>query len=132
MMRYHIFLIEDDVYFDYFYKTDLLFEFLSEYMEEPSRIDLKKQFQYITCEIPHDEISYSEQSVYISDRIITVFADQESILDTQFISTLDKIDRHCFIINDSNNNYGWLKPNKNEFLWKKQFGVSLFAQTINQ
>lgn len=44
MIRYHIFLVEDDVYFDFFYKTDLLNQFFTKYMSDPNREDLRKQF----------------------------------------------------------------------------------------
>lgn len=120
MMRYHIFLVEDDVYFDYFYKTQVLHQFFMEYMAEPNRADLKKQFSYVTCPIPHDEMDNNNQNIYLSERIITVFVEHELILDNYFITQLEKTDRHCFIINHTQSSYGWLRPNKSELLWPNQ------------
>lgn len=127
MIRYHIFLVEDDVYFDFFYKTELLNYFFTDYMSEPNREDLKKQFNYITCPIPHDEIEQSGQNIYLSERIITVFSNQELIMDNYFLAQLEKLDRHCFIVDHTNNKYGWLTPKKNELNWanlNEQFTIT--------
>lgn len=117
MIRYHIFLIEDDVYHEYFYKTDLLSRFFNAYMAEPNRVDLKRPFLYITCPIPHHELDQTNQYIYLSDRIITVFSNKQLILDNHFLEQLEKIDRHCFIVDHTNNNYGWLTPKKNQMNW---------------
>lgn len=135
MIRYHIFLVEDDVYFDFFYKTELLNYFFTDYMAEPNREDLKKQFNYITCPIPHEEFDHTEQNVYLSERIITVFSNQPLIMDNHFLAQLEKLDRHCFIVDHSNNKYGWLTPKKNQLNWSnpaEHFAINqLYNQSIN-
>ncbi|HHU20232.1 MAG TPA: sporulation inhibitor of replication protein SirA [Bacilli bacterium] len=135
MIRYHIFLVEDDVYFDFFYKTELLNYFFTDYMAEPNQEDLKKQFNYITCPIPHNEFDQMKQNVYLSERIITVFSNQPLIMDNHFLTQLEKLDRHCFIVDHTNNKYGWLTPKKNQLNWAntaKHFAINqLYNQSIN-
>ncbi|MBU5594188.1 sporulation inhibitor of replication protein SirA [Amphibacillus sp. MSJ-3] len=123
MNRYHIFLIEDDVYHEYFYNTALLNRFFIAYMAEPNRPDLKKPFYFITCPIPYNEFEQTNQFIYLSDRMITIFSTEQLILDSQFIAQLEKIDRHAFIVDLTNDNYGWLTPKKSQLHWTSQVNV---------
>lgn len=132
MIRYHIFLVEDDVYFDFFYKTDLLNQFFTKYMSDPNREDLRKQFNYITCPVPRDQINTTKQNIYITERIITVFSNQQLILDNHFLNQLEKLDRHCFIVDHTNKKYGWLTPKKLKFNWSKLSGTDELDNLLNQ
>lgn len=112
MIRYHIFLIEDEVYQDYFFRTHLLKRFFNAYMTEPNRADLKRQFRFMTCPIPTDKVDQTKHSIYVNDRIITVFLDNDLIYDPKLLKQLEKLNHHCFIIEHTNENYGWLTPRK--------------------
>lgn len=132
MQKYYIFLLKEEVYRDYFYKTGLLNRFFHAYLFYPKRNDLKKQFNYITRHIPVD-LSTSIQNnlaitspvgnplqsnnhlidgIAVKERWIEIKCESLAMASLLLYQWLEQIERSCFVIEQNGERHGWLSPLK--------------------
>lgn len=137
MYDYTVYWIKPKVANHYFLKSDILYRFLEEYQYNQNRIDLKKQFLYITNEFKKETI-LSTLQFHLKDRIdvhpggsiarikngsndILIHINKnelsirtKSLQDVENIlfPILRLIHPLLFIIGNTNHDYGWISPMK--------------------
>lgn len=136
--KYYLFLVEREIKLHYYYKSDLLSRFFKAYLTEPQRIDLQRQFCYITRCIKLNEwerfIENSRILPSIADclygncartftpsfgvkqRWIEVDIESLYIPAILLFQTIEQFDSYCFIFELNGENYGWLTPLKKQAL----------------
>lgn len=141
MQKYTIFWVEEEFCYHYYYKSEILYRFLNEYMSNFYRKDLRTQFNYITRIIPysslithiqtfhHNQIKFKIDGrnielnkgehnalLYLNERSLSIMC--PSIQDAEIIlfQALTSFDRNFFIIEQDTTNSGWISPVKKEVL----------------
>ncbi|SEN48774.1 Protein of unknown function [Amphibacillus marinus] len=110
MYHYYLFIVEEEVYQDYFYKSGIIARFFKAYLNSPSRWDLSKQFMYITKRIPINKLSSKIKFETINERIISLTQVHQLPFNSKLISELELVDRHCFVVDNTQARYGWISP----------------------
>ncbi|MBM7572124.1 sporulation inhibitor of replication protein SirA [Aquibacillus albus] len=141
MQKYSIFWIEEEFCFHYFYKSEILYRFLNEYLSNASRSDLLAQFKFVTKNIPYHPLmtdirKYHKNKIKIIkngkdiillldnhpleiqcyDRYMTVSCSSVEIADNVLFQALKAFHPSFFIIENGTTNSGWITPVKKEIL----------------
>ncbi|WP_067843657.1 sporulation inhibitor of replication protein SirA [Amphibacillus sediminis] len=122
MHCYYIFFVKDDVYQDYFFKTDLVAHFFCSYLREPNREDLNRQFYFITQAIHKNALKAlpqnHNQSIHFKERMLTIYRNESLLNDYHLLQHLEDRHRPCFILDLTNQDYGWLTPLNSRKEWQ--------------
>ncbi|PAV29375.1 hypothetical protein CIL05_10925 [Virgibacillus profundi] len=136
MYTYSVYWINEEVAKHYFHKSDILYRFLRDYQNNPDRIDLITQFEYITNSfsekklVTHFKKQYREQKVLIkiNSPRIEIYKDTTSIslhisekqlefrcktlqdAEEILFPILRKFQPILFITGINIDNYGWISP----------------------
>ncbi|KKE78448.1 sporulation inhibitor of replication protein SirA [Oceanobacillus caeni] len=135
MYDYSIYWIKQEVANHYFHKSDILYRFFEEYRYNKNRIDLRRQFLYITKSIEKDIfisiLKYNlKDDVHINqnDSIIELYNNRyfislhieqkqlkfrsRSLQDAEEIlfPILRLIHPLFFVVGHTNQKYGWISP----------------------
>jgi hypothetical protein len=135
MYTYSIYWLTEEVAIRYFHKSGLLYRFLKEYIKQPNRIDLRKQFEYITYRFCREEIvAYMKQQkrincidyidkrnmkLYNREAFITLHIDErqlkfrcETLEDAEelLFPLLRRYEPMLFIVGENICNFGWITP----------------------
>ncbi|MDC3416295.1 sporulation inhibitor of replication protein SirA [Aquibacillus salsiterrae] len=141
MQKYSIFWIEEEFCYHYFYRSEILYRFLNEYLSYTSRTDLLSQFTFVTRNLPYNTLlthfkNYHGDSLKLEmtekglvmekgnssvclelfDRYITVQAFSVEEADRLLFQCLKSFDPSFFIIESETTNCGWITPIKKEVL----------------
>ncbi|WP_068672255.1 sporulation inhibitor of replication protein SirA [Oceanobacillus sp. Castelsardo] len=137
MYDYSIYWIKQEIANHYFHKSDILYRFFEEYHHNKNRIDLRKQFLYITKNIEKDTIisilkynlkddvqikqNGSTSEIYDNGHFISLHIDKKqlnfrsrSLQDAEefLFPVLRLIHPLFFVVGHRDQNYGWISPIK--------------------
>ncbi|WP_186577373.1 sporulation inhibitor of replication protein SirA [Aquibacillus kalidii] len=141
MQKYTIFWIEQEFCYHYFYKSEILFRFLNEYMNNNSRNDLQSQFDFITKSIPYSNLvthiqrfhgnqielkvngrkidlikNNNKVTLYLKERSMIIKCTSVQEADFLLFGALKMFDPSFFIVENGSTNSGWITPVKKEAL----------------
>ncbi|RLL45405.1 sporulation inhibitor of replication protein SirA [Oceanobacillus piezotolerans] len=137
MEEYSIYWINEEVARNYFHKSDILYRFLVEYENNPNRVDLRKQYNYITNRFSIDilishlrshlkniysyrmkdsfiEISTTKQCIalHIGEKRLKFRSGSIQEAEELLFPILRRYQLYLFVIGNTINNYGWISPLK--------------------
>lgn len=137
MYDYTIYWIKPEIANHYFLKSDILQRFFEEYQYNQHRIDLRKQFSYITNDFRKEKIittlqnhlndhidihpsgsiiriqkNNSDIMLHISTREITFQTKSLQDAEAVLFPILRLIHPLLFIVGNTNDDYGWISPIK--------------------
>lgn len=139
MYEYTVYWIRDEIANHYFHKSDILYRFLKDYQLNSHRLDLQKQFIYITNKFVKDiMISHIEKQIErkesteinvngtymeikskrhfimlrISDRQLIFHSHSLQDAEELLFPLLRQIQPFLFVVGNTINNYGWISPMK--------------------
>ncbi|MRH42617.1 sporulation inhibitor of replication protein SirA [Aquibacillus halophilus] len=142
MHKYSVFWIKEEFHYNYFYKPDILYRFLNEYVNNsiPSKY-LDSQFNYITHTISYNSllehlrqyhnyqininassnrmdcnIGDKSLNIYIKRRNLVIESNSVEEVDTLVFQPLKNISSSFFVIELGTTNSGWITPVKKEVL----------------
>ena len=142
MHTYSAFWIREEFHHHYFYRSDILYRFLHEYLRSDKRSnEWNDQYNYVTQFIPYSEllshinnfhqrrinISISEESIelskddsfaiiYMAERCFTIKCESIEQLDSLLFQPLKTFNPSFFVIELGSTNSGWVTPIKKEIL----------------
>lgn len=148
MNEYYVYCIKEEVAEGYFYKYDLLYRFLKSFQENNERIDLSRQFNYITIEYPFNLLTYilpnlkkvpsiqmikkdKQIDLYTKSGNISVFLHKNYLkvhcstlqeAETILFPALKLFYPYLFIMGTNVDEYGWISPHvlHNSYFLEKQ------------
>ncbi|MFD1850288.1 sporulation inhibitor of replication protein SirA [Oceanobacillus bengalensis] len=137
MYEYSIYWIREEIASHYFHKSDILYRFFGEYQDNSNRIDLRKQYLYITNRfskntmISHismhlkDNVNFhmkgSSMEIYTDRQYISLHISEKqlkfrsgSLQDAEEIlfPVLRIFQPFLFVIGNTDEKYGWITPVK--------------------
>ncbi|WP_179107163.1 sporulation inhibitor of replication protein SirA [Sediminibacillus massiliensis] len=135
MLYYSIYWIKEEVSLQYFYRSDILYRFLSECNMYPDKTDMMKQFEYITHPIPAKQLvghiikcqakgvesvtdgrrlklAGKEQSLelFTAGRFLHGNCGTMDEAETLVFQPLRLFDRNFFVIENETGKFGWISP----------------------
>ncbi|MCT2536397.1 sporulation inhibitor of replication protein SirA [Aquibacillus koreensis] len=141
MQKYTIFWVEEEFCYHYYYKSEILYRFFKEYMEQTSRRDLFSQFIYITRVLPYSKLLNHVQmchknelklhmsgkkiniqkdgqymELHLHKRYMTIYCQSVQVADALLFQPLKVFHPSFFIIENGSFNAGWITPMKKEVL----------------
>ncbi|MBO8155137.1 MAG: sporulation inhibitor of replication protein SirA [Bacillaceae bacterium] len=141
MDKLSLFWLKDDFAFHYYHKSDLLYHFFSQYHSNPFDSVYKKQFQFITRDLPRDQIiqhikarlgsryfvhndkrkidiqyDYIQLSIECYDKEWIIHCSSLQEAEIMFFEALRGYHSTFFVVNFEEDQYGWLSPVKKEII----------------